>query len=298
MLIQMKKIIITSVIALLSFLAMAQERKVAVFEPTGSANNDIKEIVRELISSVIVNAGGYSVLERQLINTVLEEQRIQAGGLVDDSQIVEMGKLMGANYAFVTVVRTLERNFFISIKMIDVQTARIEKQSTGQTQNSTSDLVDVVQTLASGMVGLMVIPKEPETQVIEPAVLHIYRMRGSGIFNLNVANYDLYLDNVVVGRTTNNWKTTLTINPSGRKSLSASIDGRSAKVDFDVVPGGVYYIRCGYTSQTRNTGTRTVTDRNGRRSTVQNTETLYTPIIQLVDKSVGEKEFNSITEKK
>ena len=95
----MKRLIITSVIALLGFTVMAQEeKKVAVFDPAGSADDNIKEIVREVISSVVVNTGGYTVLERQLIDKVLAENRFQAGGMVDDSQIVEMGKLMGANF--------------------------------------------------------------------------------------------------------------------------------------------------------------------------------------------------------
>jgi len=286
----MRKIIITSVIALLSFSAMAQDRKVAVFDPAGNANNAVKEIVREIISSVIVNADGYTVLERQLINKVLEEQRIQVGGLVDDSQIVEMGKLMGATFAYVSSVTMLGNNHFISVKMIDVQTARIEKQNTGQTQRGTDDLVNVVQTLVGGMVGQMVIL---ETPVIETATIHIYRARNS--INLVQVRYDILLDNAVVGRTTNNWKTTLTVNTFGRKTVSATIDGRNARVDINVVSGGVYYIQCNFTSQTRNTGrTRTVTARDGTKRTEPITETLYTPTLQLVDKSVGEREFNSI----
>ena len=71
----------------------AEDKKVAVFEPAGDASNSIKEIVREMISSVIVNTSGFTVLERQLINKVLEEQRFQIGGLVDDDQIVELGRL-------------------------------------------------------------------------------------------------------------------------------------------------------------------------------------------------------------
>ena len=91
----MQKLIITSVIALFSLAAMAQEeRKVGVFDPVGRVDDVVKTIVREVISSALVNADGYMVLERQLIDRVLEENRFQTGGLVDDAQIVEMGRLM------------------------------------------------------------------------------------------------------------------------------------------------------------------------------------------------------------
>ena len=170
------------VIVLLSFLAMAQDQKVAVFEPAGDAITSVKDIVRELISSTIVNTDGYTVLERQLINKVLEEHHLQIGGLVDDAQIIEMGKLMGANLAFVSTVSPLGDNFFVSGKLIDVQTARIEKQRTAQTLRGSSDLLSVVQTMGREMFGgepLSTDGRQNTERVItgseDYALLHIYR---------------------------------------------------------------------------------------------------------------------------
>jgi len=147
----MQKIIIIFVIALLSVTAMAQNKKVAVFDPAGNVDTSMKEIIREEISSIIVNAGGYTVLERQLIDRVLEENRFQAGGLVDDSQMSEMGRRMGANMVFVTSMTTLDVNIYISCKLIDVETARIEKQRTALTQRGANDLLNVVQKIVGEM---------------------------------------------------------------------------------------------------------------------------------------------------
>ena len=142
----MQKLIITSLIALFSLAAMAQtERKVAIFDPAGSVGNSIREIAREEISSIIVNTGGYTVLERQLINRVLEEHRFQQGGLVDDTQASELGRMIGANFVVVTSISQLGANLYISCKMIDVETARIERQRTAQTQRGTNDFIEVVQ---------------------------------------------------------------------------------------------------------------------------------------------------------
>ena len=172
----MQKVIITFVIALLSLAAMAQDRRVAVFDPAGSVDKAIREIVREEISSIIVNAGGYTVLERQLIDRVLEENRFQASGLVDDSQVSEMGRRMGANLAFVTSITQLGNSIHISCKMIDVETARIEKQRTGQTQHGSNDLIDVLYKTASEMFEYSV--KQPEKPVSQhvretPATQHV-----------------------------------------------------------------------------------------------------------------------------
>ena len=101
----------------------------------------------------VVNASGYSVLERSLINKVLEENRFQMGGLVDDSQIGEIGKRMGANLVFVSSVTTMNQNYYVSFKLIEVETARVEKQQTGITQRGTGDLLQIVNKTASEMLG-------------------------------------------------------------------------------------------------------------------------------------------------
>ena len=181
----MQKFLITSVVAILSMTAMAQDKKVAVFDPAGSVDISLKEIVREEISSIIVNTGGFTVLERQLIDKVLEENKFQSGGLVDDSQVSEIGKRMGANLVFVSSITTMGTNLYLSCKMIDVLTARIEKQRTAQTQSEQADLISVVQGMVSEMFGITLKAAEtlPQTsrqvvektnrQVVEEKVSHL-----------------------------------------------------------------------------------------------------------------------------
>ena len=151
----MKKIITTISIAMLStIVAMAEPQRVAVFDPTGNVENHIKGIVREEITSVIVNSGNFIVLEREQIDQVLRENHFQTSGLVDDAQIIEMGRLMGANLVFLTNIAPHNENFHISGRMINVQTGRIERQRTAQTSRGTRDLVEVVERLTEDVVGI------------------------------------------------------------------------------------------------------------------------------------------------
>lgn len=128
------KIFAIAVSLLLSVAAIAQDqRRVAIFDPVGDATNHVKGIVREEISASIMRLGEFIVLERSLIDRVLEESRFQASGLVDDAQISEMGRMMGANYVFVTSISPVGRNFHISYRLVNVSTARVEKQATATT---------------------------------------------------------------------------------------------------------------------------------------------------------------------
>jgi len=134
--------------------AFAQvERKVAVFDPAGTVDKALLEIVREEISSVVVNTTRYTVLERQLINKVLEENRFQESGLVNEEQVSDIGRRMGADYVFVTTISPLGANYYISCKMIEVATARIEKQSTGTTTAGINDIPQTTQYIVRRLFG-------------------------------------------------------------------------------------------------------------------------------------------------
>jgi tetratricopeptide (TPR) repeat protein len=131
----------------------------------------------------------------------------------------------------------------------------------------------------------------------KPAELRIYRPRARGgmlgrVGDFISVRYDILFGNTVVGgNTTENWNTTVTVTSFGVQTLSATIGGRREELQIDIQPGGIYYVRAGHSSQTRETG-RTTTNRRGE--TTQVTETLHTPTLQLEDSSAGAAEFNAI----
>jgi len=149
-----KKLLIPVILLFFSLLLQAQgERKVAVFDPAGTVDNALLEIVREEISSVVVSIKGYTVLERQLINKVLEENRFQESGLVSDTQVSDIGKRMGADFVFVSTISKLGDNYYISCKMIEVATARIDKQFTGTTTDGMNDIPQTTQFIVRRLFG-------------------------------------------------------------------------------------------------------------------------------------------------
>jgi hypothetical protein len=128
-------------------------------------------MVREEISSLIVNTGKYTVLEREQMNRVLRENSFQTSGAVDDAQISEMGRLLGANYVIASSVAQIGSNYYISCKLIDVATGRIEKQRTAQTQRGTGDLMSAVQKIADEMFADSATDAEKPAQ--QPATVRI-----------------------------------------------------------------------------------------------------------------------------
>ncbi len=149
----MKKIIFLPVfILLMSFVQAQTIKKVAVFDPEGNVVESIRHIVREEISNAIVNTPNYAVVERSMIEKVLAESKFQSEGLVDDSQISELGRMMGADYVCYGSIAGIGNNYYISLKMVDVITARVMLQRTGTTEEGMKDLISLVESLAYQLV--------------------------------------------------------------------------------------------------------------------------------------------------
>lgn len=133
----------------------AQENKfrIAVFDPTSSGtsiDDGTKIAIREIISSTIVNTGKHAIVERSLLEKVMQEQAFSQSGVVDDSQMAEIGKLAGANKIIVSVVTLTGGRNMLSVKMIDVKTANVERQKVKVVMSG--ELLDVVEPMTLSLI--------------------------------------------------------------------------------------------------------------------------------------------------
>ncbi len=119
-------------VSLLPLAAQDEKLKVAVFDPATSANSSIDDAtrvtVRELISNAVVNLDRYMIVERSLLEKVMQEQQFANSGLVDDKDATEIGKIAGAHKIIVSVVTQVGARNMLSVKLIDTKTANIEQQ--------------------------------------------------------------------------------------------------------------------------------------------------------------------------
>lgn len=148
----MKKFIFSLILILfnISFaLCENSERiRIAVFDPASSGTSideGTKIAVREIISSTIVNTGMYSIVERSLLEKVMQEQKFSNSGAVDDVQATEIGKLAGANKVVLSVVTLAGGRNMLSIKIIDVKTATVERQKVKIV--TSGELLDIIEPL-------------------------------------------------------------------------------------------------------------------------------------------------------
>jgi len=116
-----------------SLQAQNEKLRIAIFDPTSSGatiDEGTRIAVREIISSIFVNTGNYTIVERSLIERVMQEQKFSNSGAVDDSHASEIGRLAGANKIVLSVIAQAGNNTMLSIKLVDVNSASVEKQKT------------------------------------------------------------------------------------------------------------------------------------------------------------------------
>lgn len=164
----MKRIVVMMLIALICFPAFADNTKlrIAVFDPTSSGTSideGTKVAIREIISSTIVNAGNYDIVERSLLEKVMQEQSFSNSGAVDDNDATEIGKLAGANKVILSVVTLTGGRNMLSVKMIDVKTASVERQKVKVV--ASGELLNVVEPLTLALIDAAANNNEESTVV-------------------------------------------------------------------------------------------------------------------------------------
>ncbi len=150
----MKKIFMMLLAAMIVMPVFAGEKlRVAVFDPTSSGtaiDEGTKVAIREIISSTIVNAGDYDIVERSLLEKVMQEQSFSNSGAVDDNDATEIGKLAGANKVVLSVVTLTGGRNMLSVKMIDVKTASVERQKVKVV--ASGELLDAVEPITLALI--------------------------------------------------------------------------------------------------------------------------------------------------
>ncbi len=133
-----------------------KETKLAIFNPIDNQNSGWAEVVRDIFvtealkyeenrNNVVLK---YKVTDRTIVNKVLEEHEFASTGLVDNNQISEIGRFMGADVVCVIEIKSLPNNyFFISAKIINVKTAEVLKSHYDRSKNIFELSKTVSQTL-------------------------------------------------------------------------------------------------------------------------------------------------------
>ena len=144
-------------IQVLSYGQEEQTKKIAILETVdreGSVSYGIKLMLRSSLSYAITNTPGYEGYDRVDLESIVGEQSFQRTGMVSDEQIKKLGEMTGAAYILVAEAAKVDAtHIFITAKILNVETARLEATANVQTLTEAKEIEEGCKELAAMLLG-------------------------------------------------------------------------------------------------------------------------------------------------
>ena len=143
------------VILMLAAAVLTAQPKLAVLDAVLEEGLDpaIRVPITEKIIEQAVASGKYLVLDRANVTQVLEEKEFQVSGLVKNTEIKKAGEYLGANFVGVARVSKVGETYFISAKIIDVETGAIAVQASAEKKGDADVVFALATTVGTKLMG-------------------------------------------------------------------------------------------------------------------------------------------------
>ena len=91
-----------------------------------NVGQETADAVADILSTELFNSQRFKVIERQAIQRILEEQKLQMTGVTDMSKAVEIGKILNVEKILIGSVSRLGESYIINTRLVDVKTGALE----------------------------------------------------------------------------------------------------------------------------------------------------------------------------
>jgi hypothetical protein len=138
---------IATTVLFLALFSLQAGTTLAVMELKGLGTEiSIATILTNNLISELSFLEGYTILERDQMQTILEEQGLQNSGLCDDNEyLVEIGGLLGAQKIVTGSIGKLGEMYSLSLRMFDVQTAKSDNSVTLNRKCNEEKLIELLK---------------------------------------------------------------------------------------------------------------------------------------------------------
>lgn len=84
------------------------------------------EALTDLLRTELFNTGRFTVVERQKILKILDEQKFQMSGVTDADQAIQIGKLLNVKKIMIGTLTLLGNTHILNTRIVDVQSGQVE----------------------------------------------------------------------------------------------------------------------------------------------------------------------------
>jgi TolB-like protein len=156
--------VIVVILAALFFLALLPGAARAEFKKTKIAvldfqvqgrqhdNADMGKIVAEWFITALVQEGRFDVIERRLLEKVIEEQKIGVSGIVDEGSASKLGKVLGAKIVITGTVLEFQNVLEVNARILEVESSSIIAAENVKSTSGAARLEDLVVEMAQKII--------------------------------------------------------------------------------------------------------------------------------------------------
>ena len=186
----MKKYIIWFIVAI-SWI-IGQDR-IAIMKFEGSGVDEItSKNITDRFSYELSKTRRFDIVEREMMDKILEEQKFQASGCVADECAVEIGQLIGVSQIVAGSISKIGDFYSLNIKLIDVATGKIIYQDMDDHEGKVTDFIKgTIKNIAMRMAAEASMGSD---QSGETATQYASTRKGKVIFNINQINVAIFMD--------------------------------------------------------------------------------------------------------
>lgn len=109
---------------------------------------------RSNLTTAITNTEGYEGYDRADLKQIIGEQNFQRTGLVSDADIKKIGEFTGAQYVLIAEAAIDGTDMFITAKIIDVESARVIRNSNQLMGTSAAEMQEGSKKVAAELLGV------------------------------------------------------------------------------------------------------------------------------------------------
>ena len=170
----MQKIRIMFLITLISIFVFcllpvinAQEQKITVAVMELEAREGIPAgtifSLSDYLRIQLVNTEKFTIVTRENMEQILNEQGFQLSGCTSEECVVQMGQLLGVRKIFTGTIGKIGKTYLLTLKMIDVESGKIERAVIEECPKCEEDALLVsMKNIVSKIIGLPALEKTPQ----------------------------------------------------------------------------------------------------------------------------------------
>ncbi len=92
---------------------------------TDNKNLLVEKYITDALTEAVFNTGKVKIIERDNLEKIINEQKFQSSGLVDETQAANIGNIAGVEYVCYGTIKEIDNGYTVNARVVDVETGEI-----------------------------------------------------------------------------------------------------------------------------------------------------------------------------